>query len=624
MALTFEEYARLVQRLQEEARRHPWEYRVRVALIAGLGYSYLLVWLLTAVGGVVLAGWLVSRAGILALLIAIPSVALAWRIVRALVLTAGPAPGLPVPRDDLPLLHETVHRVHATLKTPRAHRVLLTPHFDAGAAQIARLGVLGWHHNQLFIGVPLMHVLSAREMTAIIAHEFGHLSRDHAPFSAWVYRVRNTWSQLFEHIETDGGRLIAAIARFMEWYGPYFHAYTFVLARADEYVADQCAVELTDAATAGEALIATAVYSRVLDERFSDTVNRRVADEPEPSEDFVALLCGQLRTALEPEDGEEWLERTLRVPTDYVDTHPCLRDRLAAIGHDPRSRSPEERWRPDRMEETAAGVFLGDRYAAWIESLGRFWKQSVAPDWSRRYHEVQEIRGKLAALESPARTTPLDEAEAWDRAQWTAISRHPDEAIPVLREFLASYPDNPAIHTSVGMILLDRDDAAGVGHLERAMTLEPALVPDLLEALARFSLRHGRAAEARAYRLRGDEARDWVREYHLERARIRPNDSFSSHDLSPAWLARIRTALSAYRDIREAYLVQKDVRHTPERPLYVLSIVLRSSTHSGDLLQQLDEGIDLPYALYICTHKGLPRRSRRRVREAAGGPTYRD
>ena len=33
---------------------------------------------------------------------------------------------------------------------------------------------------------------------------------------------------------------------------------------------------------------------------------------------------------------------------------------------------------------------------------------------------------------------------------------------------------------------------------------------------------------------------DGVREYQMERARIRPDDSFAAHDLSAAWLERIR------------------------------------------------------------------------------------
>jgi len=42
---------------------------------------------------------------------------------------------------------------------------------------------------------------------------------------------------------------------FFDWYAPYFGAYSFVLARAREYEADRCSVEVVGKANAARALV---------------------------------------------------------------------------------------------------------------------------------------------------------------------------------------------------------------------------------------------------------------------------------------------------------------------------------------------------------------------------------
>lgn len=631
MALTFEHFERLVRRLEQEERRHPERYRVRVALLAGLGYAYLLAVLSLAVGALGVSAWVLFRFQNIwpGLLLGVPALFLAIGILRSLFLGSSSTAGIPAPKDQLAPLHETVERVQTALRTPPVHGVALTPHFDAAASRTPRLGVFGWHRNEVYLGLPLMHILSPPQLTAIIAHELGHLSRDHAPFSAWVYRVRETWSQLLARMRTDDPWWVRGITKFAEWYGPYFNAYSFVLARGDEYVADRCAVELTDVPTTGEALIATEVFGRFVHERFARSFMDRSADEPEPPEDAVAQLADRLRDALTPEEGERWLEHALTEPTEYGDTHPSLADRLSAIGYDPRSRGPE-RWHPPPVAETAAGAFLGDRLHEWTGLLGRFWKAQVAKSWAERHRLVQEVRPRLAALEEKARTAALAENEAWNLVEWTVDLKAPEEAIPALRAFLDPRPDHGLAHGVLGMLLLEREDPEGVPHVDTAMEREPDLLLPGLDALARFARRQGRTEEARAYRARITRVYDEIAEYFRERQKIRDGDTFSPHDLAPVWVGHLCTPLPEVLDLREAYLVRKNVRHFPQKPLHVLSLVVKAPAfrsrprgHPHTIPHAVLEKIDFPGHLFIVLHGGLPRGVRRRIEGAAGEPVYR-
>lgn len=45
----------------------------------------------------------------------------------------------------------------------------------------------GMMKNYLIIGLPLMQSLSTEQLTSVLAHEFGHLSKNHARAANWIY-----------------------------------------------------------------------------------------------------------------------------------------------------------------------------------------------------------------------------------------------------------------------------------------------------------------------------------------------------------------------------------------------------------------------------------------------------
>ena len=622
MRFTYEKFERLVRREEEYARRHPTRHRVRLALLAALGYAYVLLVLGLAVGGVGLAVWVAIGGGMIlpALLLGFPSAIVTLFLVSALRIRPGPTLGLVIPPGECPRLHEAIAQIRAALQATAMHHVVLIPHFGAGAAQIPRFGFLGWRQNHLFLGFPLMHVLSPDQLRAVIAHEFAHLSRNHAPFSGWIYRVRLTWGRLTEMLDPEDAPWWARpLTTFARWYWPRFNAHSFVLARADERVADRCGLEVTDARTTGEALIITAVVDRYLDEVLDREINRRADDLPEPPDDLLEEVARRLRTDLTPERGERWFEQALRHPTDYADTHPCLADRLAAIRYAP--RPDDDRWRFPPVEETAAGVFLAEHLPEWTRQLGQFWKQQLAEGWKKRHEHAQVTREKLARLEEKRRTRPLEEDEEWLLAHWTADVRSEDEAIPRLREIVQGKPDHSIARATLGMFLLQREDPEGIEHVEAALPYEPDLTVPGLEQLARFARHEGRMEDAEAYVRRLRSSYDRLTDYVRERRRVRKGDEFFPHDLSPAWVRRICASLPDISNVQEAYLLQKRVKHFPEKPLYVLSIVTTGDPYAA--FQQLMEKLEFPGQIYILLDALIPARMRYDIARVAGEPVYR-
>ena len=57
-------------------------------------------------------------------------------------------------------------------------------------------------------------------------------------FGAFIYRLRLTWGTIQDLTGQWQGWASKPFRSLVGWYAPYFNAYTFVLARANEYEAD--------------------------------------------------------------------------------------------------------------------------------------------------------------------------------------------------------------------------------------------------------------------------------------------------------------------------------------------------------------------------------------------------
>nr|WP_300452077.1 M48 family metalloprotease [Accumulibacter sp.] len=101
----------------------------------------------------------------------------------------------------------------------------------------------------------------------MLAHELGHLARDHGRTSNWVYLQKLRWGRLQTALEARQSRGGFPFKPFLNWFAPYFNAFSFPMARANEYEADAAAVRLTSPQAAAMALTTVEAVSRFLAER---------------------------------------------------------------------------------------------------------------------------------------------------------------------------------------------------------------------------------------------------------------------------------------------------------------------------------------------------------------------
>ena len=573
--MTPQKFDALVRRLETEAQKSPERYKIRVALLACLGYAYLFFVLgcLAAMFALIGAAVYFSKGNVVFLKFAIAPAAAAVVIVRALNVSLPTPQGVRLDRASAPALFAMLDEIQAALKAPPFHQVLLTEDFNAAVAQVPRFGLFGWQRNYLLLGLPLMQALTPAQFRAVVAHEAGHLSGNHGRFGGWIYRVRQTWVQVLEELHKNRQRRTASwLHRFFDWYAPCFSAYSFVLARGHEYQADRCAAEVAGAAAASQALVTITLHGRFLQERFWPGVYKQVEQQPSPPPVFPALALA-FQTQFAPEDARTFFHQALGIETGTLDTHPSLSDRLKALGYEAGVEQAFEDALALFGAESAAARCFGSNIAVFQAQIEQEWAKQIAPGWENRHRQIQEGRGRLRELAEKAQGGPLTEEDAWQRACLTAEHGEPEAAKALFLEIVAAQPTHPGAQLALGRILLQQDDADGLAHLEAAMTAEAGTVLEACGAAFEFCRRQGRSAEAAEFRRRAEERHALLRRAQAEREEVGANARFEAHGLSPDAAEELAGQLRGFREVKAAYLVRKTVKHLSEHPFYVLWLV---------------------------------------------------
>src|SRR5690606_20839732 len=277
------------------------------------------------------SGW----AGILLLVLG------AWHLARGVVrllrsawVQLPPRAGLRIKKSDSPTLFRLVKDLQTELRSAGFDRIYITPELNAGVLQVPRLGMLGWWRNELHIGLPMLETLSADQFRAVLAHEFVHLSRRDGRLGHWLYRVRLAWSRIFEALEaadrTSARPRKTVTGRFVRWFWPRFNALAFVLSRVQEFEADAQAAQVAGTSNCITALVRFSVIRQILEQKFWPELWCAASTKPAPVVDYIERINSLVQEHLE--NSEEYVTAGLREISVNLDTHPCLRERLHALG----------------------------------------------------------------------------------------------------------------------------------------------------------------------------------------------------------------------------------------------------------------------------------------------------
>ena len=584
---------------------NPSAYRRRVAWFAGLGYAWIGGCLLVSIW---LATWalqhlLTGRAKGGTIMLLLGAAGLAWTSLRSLWVRLDAKPqGHRLTREQAPALFKLISQVRRKVKGPKLDEVWLDDRFNASISQVPRFGLMGRPVNRLTIGLPLLMALDVPRLSAVLAHEYGHLRGNHGRFAAWIYRTRLSWLRMNERLSEDESLSGWLNARFMNWYVPRFLARSFALARQDEYEADLIAARLVGAATAGAALVEIDIKGAWMGEQFWRQHWQGATDQALPSGPFKALR--HLLLSPPPDDfASEALRRSLKELSNIDDTHPVLKERLGAL------KVPAQL---PAWSSKGSLALLGPQAEAWVQRFDQAWCKDQASNWKAQHLRQQALKQRVEGWRARAESLGTDELVLWARCE-----RRLHSDVDVVQLYQRALERNPAhADALLGRVLCSEDAplALRLSWLEQLWSQSP----DHRHLAARKAVawleRPPRGTEVdpialKPWRQRVKDAQ--AADDALWQALTEPPwfTQLQRHDLDEVQLDDLREVLSWHPGIRQAWLCRRRMPEHSDRRAYLLFVDvpdLNNAQRAG-LCQQLLHQMDLPGpAIPLCIGDEVP------------------
>lgn len=632
--MTREEFDNLVREIENRFAGRPSALRVRVAMLAAIGYAGLLAWLgiilLISAGFFAVMFWADVQGkiacGILGSLVLFGG---GYAALRALLVRMDQPEGRAVTRAEAPELFSVLDELQSQLRSESFHRVLIEPVCNAAVVQVPRLGVFGWQRNYLLIGLPLADGLSRDEMRAVLAHEFAHLSREHGRLSHYLYRLRRSWQEIFRQLSRPRApgevSMRPLIKKFVDWFWPRFNAHAFVLSRANEYEADFHSARLAGKHSAASALMRLNVVGRQLEEKIWPDLFQLANAQAEPPPDVFWRVRDGIRAGASADDAAKWLDEALQMTSTNSDTHPCLTERLRALEALP----PGIGFEKNPPSQSATEALLGASAEKIRADVQKNWSKDMAPKWRDRHARATALKHRLGSIEagSPA---AADVERLWDKALVLLDLEGGKAARPLLQQILEIRPDHVPARFHLGRLLLDDNSPEGIEHLQRAMELDEHCVPQACSLLHNHYRFAGQVEKLRELDARMDRYEKSLAASHAERREVSAKDTFIAHGLSEEDLRRVCELLAAENGISRANLARKELKHFPTQRLFVLCIHPRRAWHGladrdaeRALVNRLSQKLQLPGRLMVFTPAGSFRPLAKKLEAAPGAEIFR-
>jgi Zn-dependent protease with chaperone function len=186
----------------------------------------------------------------------------------------------------------------------------------------------------LVIGGAAVAAFSEDALAGIIAHELGHFAGGDTQLGRVGMRWHAVMARLEGRIQMRRWSQFNPLAWLVRSYHLVFRLVWAANKRAQEYAADRHDAALVGEETAAAGLILFTVSEIMPWVRLSSIAEACVAAR-QPIDDIFAEQARRARAA-SPSEWQDACRKALKRKTGAFDTHPCLRERLQALGVSPR------------------------------------------------------------------------------------------------------------------------------------------------------------------------------------------------------------------------------------------------------------------------------------------------
>lgn len=345
-------------------------------------------------------------------------------------------PGPALRAEDHPRLFGVLESLAQSMGQPMPSEIYLLPRTDAWVTY--RGGVMGLGSRRVMgLGLPLLMVLSVRELSAVLAHELGHFSAGDFRLGPWIYKTRSSMARTLEALH----RGTALLQVVFTVYALLFLRVTRAVSREQELAADRLAARTVSPEELIRGLLLLRCAGAACDAYWSKWV------VPMVERGYHAPLVEGCRRFLSAHVVREALTECLehdetRQTAGPFDTHPPIDDRIRALEAmaPPPGPLPEDSPALSLLEDP--GIFeshlLGTRLdpeqagtltrVSWAEVGTRVWlpeKEALARRHAAALRQITagtlpEAARDLEGLSHRLGDPPAEEDTPENRREWSA------------------------------------------------------------------------------------------------------------------------------------------------------------------------------------------------------------
>jgi Zn-dependent protease with chaperone function len=284
-------------------------------------------------------------------------------------------------------LIDAVAAVSNAVGTPAPDKIVLTEDTNAFAAEVADKGIFRKKTRVLGLGLPLLSLLTLEQAGAVITHEMAHFkSKDGRGFRLHESLRGANDLVMLTASHSNSAVMFHVILWPLQAYLRLVDILSAKVSRHNEFCADRAAADLFGERSASDALITL----EVLGSEFDEMLRKPMADAwkrgEELPESILALLENCFNSEASQTELTARLDHVLAVKTGRWDSHPCLAERINALGVTPVLPTYA------KYESSGVRALLGDDAASLRMKMDQHLRADYGAKFDARAQKVAEAR----------------------------------------------------------------------------------------------------------------------------------------------------------------------------------------------------------------------------------------
>ena len=545
------------------------------------GYLFLIWGFL--IGLVVLIVWfdVLTHAGAATFKLIIVLTVIMWALGKAMWVKIDPPKGRVLMPFEAPKLFQLIEDTRKKLRAPKIFKIIVTSDFNASVVQHPRLGILGQYQNYLMLGLLLLETLSLEQFKAVLAHEMCHLSKKHGKTSLWSYRLMSIWKNLSDKFEGQKGFMNFLFKPFFKNFMPNYLKVSRAYCRQHEFESDAYSADFMGKEETAKTLLRIEIMGESVKEYWKGLDKTVKAQDLPPKEVYLGYIK-YMRDAFAMENIKDIVVNVIRRKTMDLDTHPCLTDRLKAVGHfyvsdqvvDVNQKAISFK---ENIESSCAQLVIEPTLLKqWHDGLVHDWDEDYKKQWYKLregFYADQKRSKELAEKEISGIALTL--GERWEKAKLHDTWEQDDEAAKEFHQLIELNHQVGSAKMLLAKILLKNNDAQGLPLMQEGLVLEPQYGTWASEQLLKYYEKNNDLPKIKQWYDSMMDYDEKGRLAELERRQVLSTDKFKSHEAKPELIEMIRTKAAECPDVKKAYLVCKKTEHAEFKPVYLLVVEIK-------------------------------------------------